>query len=243
MGFVVQSPTRAGWRGYTASIVGRAVEKLAGLVIVVACCWWAASVGRSRAADNWLIWGAPLAVFPVSYAGRKALDARPTAAHASRMDIAAHYAVGAALGMGIFPAFRRLLAEPVIQTPWLRQAAGALVVATGAAAALTVVNLAWRGLGAPFAVKLSSRLATDGMYGWARNPMGLCSVCWFVSMGLELGSVWFLVWLATSVSPGWIFFAKVYEERELELRFGQSYVEYRQRTPMFLPRKPRESAR
>jgi hypothetical protein len=52
---VVQSPTRAGRRGYTASIVGRVVEKLAGLVIVVACCWWAASVERSRAADNWLL--------------------------------------------------------------------------------------------------------------------------------------------------------------------------------------------
>ena len=187
------SPDEGGVAGYTASIVSRVVEKLAGLVIVVACCWWAASVERSRAADNWLIWGAPLAVFPASYAGRKALDARPTAAHASRMDIAVHYFVGAALGMGIFPAFRRLLAEPVIQTPWLRQAAGALVVVTGAAAALTVVNLAWRGLGAPFAVKLSSRLATDWMYGWTRNPMGLCSACWFASMGLERGSVWFAV--------------------------------------------------
>jgi hypothetical protein len=78
-------------------------------------------------------------VFPVSYAGRKALDTRPTAAHASRMDIAVHCPVGAALGMGIFPAFRRLLAEPVIQNA-VAQAAGALVVATGAAAALTVVN-------------------------------------------------------------------------------------------------------
>jgi len=219
------------------------IAKLAGLAIVVTCCWWAANVKRSRAADSWLIWGAPLAVFPASYAGRKALDVRPTAAHASRMDIAVHYAVGAALGMGIFPAVRRLLAEPVIATPWLRQAAGALVAVTGAAAALTVVNLAWRGLGAPFAVKLSSRLATDWMYGWTRNPMGLSSVCWLASIGLERGSVWFLVWLAIGVSPGWIFFAKVYEERELELRFGQSYVEYRQRTPMFLPRKPRESAR
>ena len=46
------------------------------LVVVVACCWWAASVERSRAAYNWLIWGAALAVFPVSYACRKALDAR-----------------------------------------------------------------------------------------------------------------------------------------------------------------------
>jgi hypothetical protein len=207
--------------------VGRVVEKLAGMVIVVACCWWAASVGRSRAADNWLIWGAPLVVFPVSYAGTKALDARPTAVHASRMDIAVHYAVSAALGMGIFQAFRRLLAEPVIQKPWLRQAAGALVVATGAAAALIVVNLAWRGLG--------DRSGAGAQW--------VCAVRWFALMGLERGSVWFLVWLATSISPGWIFFAKVYEERELELRFGQPYVEYRRRAPMFLPRKPRETAR
>jgi protein-S-isoprenylcysteine O-methyltransferase Ste14 len=51
------------------------------------------------------------------------------------------------------------------------------------------------------------------------------------------------VWPSIGVSPGWIFFAKIYEERELELRFGQSYVEYRQRTPMFWPRRPWESAR
>ena len=100
IGLDVPSPDKGGVAGLTASIVGRVVEELVGLVFVVACCWWAASVGRSRAADNWLIWGAPLAVFPVSYAGRKALDARPTAAHASRMDIAVHYAVGAALGTG-----------------------------------------------------------------------------------------------------------------------------------------------
>jgi hypothetical protein len=50
-------------------------------------------------------------MFPVSYAGRKALDIRPMVAHESRMDIAVHCPVGAALGMGIFPAFRRLLAE------------------------------------------------------------------------------------------------------------------------------------
>jgi protein-S-isoprenylcysteine O-methyltransferase Ste14 len=31
----------------------------------------------------------------------------------------------------------------------------------------------------------------------------------------------------------------VYEERELELRFGASYLEYKSRTPMLFPRKPR----
>lgn len=223
--------------------MGIRIAKLVGLAIVVACCWWAAEEERSRAANNWLTWAVPLAVFPISYAGRRALDARPTSQHAVRVTVAVHYGVGAALGMGIFSGFRRLLAEPVIQTPWLRQGAGALVVLTALAVALTVVNLAWRGLGAPFAMKLSSRLATDWMYGWTRNPMGLCAMCWFVSMGLEHGSAWSLLWMAISVFPGWIYFVKVYEERELELRFGEAYLEYRRKTPMFWPRRPRPNQR
>ena len=48
----VPSPDEGGLAGYTASIVSRVVEKLAGLVTVVTCCWGAASVERSRAADN-----------------------------------------------------------------------------------------------------------------------------------------------------------------------------------------------
>jgi len=36
-----------------------------------------------------------------------------------------------------------------------------------------------------------------------------------------------------------LFIVKVYEERELELRFGASYLEYKSKTPMLLPRKPR----
>jgi protein-S-isoprenylcysteine O-methyltransferase Ste14 len=35
-----------------------------------------------------------------------------------------------------------------------------------------------------------------------------------------------------------LFFVKMYEERELELRFGAPYLEYKSRTPMLLPRKP-----
>jgi protein-S-isoprenylcysteine O-methyltransferase Ste14 len=69
--------------------------------------------------------------------------------------------------------------------------------------------------------------------------MGLGALAWFFSLGLWRQSLWFLVWLAVSVAPGWIFFVKVYEERELEMRFGPGYLEYKARTPMFWPRRPR----
>jgi protein-S-isoprenylcysteine O-methyltransferase Ste14 len=41
-------------------------------------------------------------------------------------------------------------------------------------------------------------------------------------------------------APALLFFVKVYEERELEFRFGAFYLEYKSRTPMLFPRKPRE---
>ena len=31
----------------------------------------------------------------------------------------------------------------------------------------------------------------------------------------------------------WILFVRIYEERELEIRFGESYLRYKARTPFF----------
>jgi protein-S-isoprenylcysteine O-methyltransferase Ste14 len=41
------------------------------------------------------------------------------------------------------------------------------------------------------------------------------------------------------VTPALLTFVKVYEERELEIRFGVSYLEYKAKTPMLFPRKPK----
>jgi protein-S-isoprenylcysteine O-methyltransferase Ste14 len=38
-------------------------------------------------------------------------------------------------------------------------------------------------------------------------------------------------------APAYVFFAKVFEERELEIRFGASYLEYKSRTPNVFPGK------
>jgi protein-S-isoprenylcysteine O-methyltransferase Ste14 len=110
---------------------------------------------------------------------------------------------------------------------------------TGIAAALTVLNLAIRGLGAPFAIALTRRLAADWMYAWTRNPMVLLSLTCLVSLGLYFRSALFVVWAIALVTPAFLVFLKVYEERELELRFGKPYLEYKSRTPILIPRKPR----
>jgi protein-S-isoprenylcysteine O-methyltransferase Ste14 len=113
-----------------------------------------------------------------------------------------------------------------------------LVIITGAASVLAVLNLALKGLGAPFFIALSQKLAVDWMYAWTRNPMVLAALAFFISLGIWFQSVLFTLWVLVLFAPALLFFVKVYEERELELRFGASYLEYKSRTPMLFPRRP-----
>lgn len=103
---------------------------------------------------------------------------------------------------------------------------------------LVVLNLAVKGLGAPFAVAQTRLVAVEWMYAWTRNPMVLSGLAFLLGLGLWLQSALFLVWLIIVVCPVFFLFLKVYEERELEIRFGESYLEYKARTPMLFPRKP-----
>jgi protein-S-isoprenylcysteine O-methyltransferase Ste14 len=115
----------------------------------------------------------------------------------------------------------------------------ALVWVSGAACLLTVVNLALKGSGAPFAIALSQRLAVDWLYAWTRNPMVLAALALLLSLGIWFQSVLFEVWALIVFTPALLFFVKVYEERELEVRFGAPYLAYKSRTPLLFPRRPR----
>jgi protein-S-isoprenylcysteine O-methyltransferase Ste14 len=218
------------------------VVRLAGVAVVLASWLWALNGQRSSAWNTALIWCAPWLTVPITLLGRKLLDRRPAARWAERVNVPVHYAMMVALGVALFPGFRLLLMEQTVAIPVLRRVLAGLVLFTGIATFLTVLNLALRGLGAPFALKLSSRLATDWMYAWTRNPMVLCTEAWFLSLALYHQSAWGVLWIAVSVTPGWIYFVKAYEERELEIRFGSPYRDYRARTPFLWPRRPRSSS-
>ena len=214
--------------------------KIAGLVLTVACWLWARDAQHSKTFHLVLIWCAPLLQAPITLFGRRLLDMHPDKRQAEWTNIFIHYAMMIALGVGIFPAIRSVQLRPG-GLPIPQQIGQVLVWLTGVATALTVLNLAVRGLGAPFAAKLSSRLATDWMYSRTRNPMVLCTLALLMSVGLRYRSLWFVSWVIVIVSPGWIFFVKVYEERELEIRFGDSYLKYKARTAFLLPGRPRHT--
>ena len=45
-----------------------------------------------------------------------------------------------------------------------------------------------------------------------------------------------MLYLLLGHIPAHIFYLKFFEERELELRFGESYMDYKQRVPFLIPR-------
>jgi protein-S-isoprenylcysteine O-methyltransferase Ste14 len=99
---------------------------------------------------------------------------------------------------------------------------------------LAAGSLLFRGQGFPLMI-LTQKLADNLLYKRTRNPMMLGLFLTIVGIGLLIGSSFFTLWSLIGFIPAIIFWLKFVEERELEMRFGQSYREYKQRVPFLIP--------
>ena len=201
--------------------------------------WWAFNTPLSNVMNLSIIVGGVLLVFPLVWLGRKILDRHLTTSGVAWITTFVQLAVGNLWGLAIIRAVttHQDWSDWVLPVP----AEIGLLLATisGAAFLLTVVNLALKGFGAPFFIALSRKLAADWLYAWTRNPMALAFLAVLLSLGIWFQSVLFVLWVLILFAPALLVFLKVYEERELEFRFGASYLEYKSRTPMLFPRKPK----
>ena len=90
--------------------------------------------------------------------------------------------------------------------------------------------------GTPVPINPPPKLVTDGPYTYSRNPMmtGLFMV--MVGIGILFGSIT----LTFIMTPLFVFMSilefKYIEEPELEKRFGKEYCEYKERTPIIIPK-------
>ncbi len=198
----------------------------------------AAGASLSKVWNLSVIVAATLLTFPVVWLGRKLLDRHATIAGAVWITTFVHVGVGLGFGVPIVRAVVTHEVWPGWVIPVPAAAGLALVIVTGFVALLTVTNLALRGFGAPFFIALSRKLAADWLYAWTRNPMALAALPFFLSLGIWLQSGVFVLWTLVLFVPAMLFFLKFYEERELEIRFGASYLVYKSRTPMLFPRRP-----
>ena len=208
------------------------------LLPVWAAWWWAAVVQLAPAAEVAIIAGGLLLTYPLVWLGRISLPRGASLRRVNWMTTGVHLGLGFTLGV---PLVRAVATHAAWPGPGLAFPAGiglALTLLSGTAFFVCVANLALKGLGAPFYLALSEKLAVEWLYAWTRNPMALAGIAFLFSLGLWYQSALFAAWALLLFSPALLFFIRVYEQWELELRFGEPYLEYKRRTPFLIPRRP-----
>jgi protein-S-isoprenylcysteine O-methyltransferase Ste14 len=208
--------------------------KLAGLALVLVCGRWALRHTFSTFWGFALMWGGVAIVPLLASIGRWLLDRQPTPERARLLTIPIHYLEMILLGCALIVAFPVTQAHPIVRVSFPRALSWPAMQILAIGATLTVLNLAIGGLGLPFAAVLSKKLATSWLYRHSRNPMLLSCLLFFIVAAVWLQSLHAILWTILWLAPAWILYVRIYEERELEVRFGESYIRYKARTPFFL---------
>jgi protein-S-isoprenylcysteine O-methyltransferase Ste14 len=88
--------------------------------------------------------------------------------------------------------------------------------------------------GTPFPMLPTRKLLIIGPFRYCRNPMTLGTIVAYSGVAVMVGSYTALLVVAL-FSSMLLVYLKLIEEKELEMRFGQGYLEYRRNTPFLLP--------
>ncbi len=168
----------------------------------------------------------------------------PSPDEARRMSMISHFLFHAGLSVpmvwGLFwPGIARFdgivglpsLPEPVVWEIW---GVGLLLVGF-CLAALSMIALRKWGQGFASFV-LSQRVVEASLYQRVRNPMALGWYLMCLGLACCGCSTYLMLYLLLGHIPAHIFYLKFFEERELALRFGESYTAYKQQVPFLIPR-------
>lgn len=102
---------------------------------------------------------------------------------------------------------------------------------------LGITNKLLRSLGSgTHAFILTKRVVADDIYQRTRNPMSLGFYLSALALGFISGSTFATLVVVLGIIPAHLLFLKYFEEKELELRFGESYLEYKKKVPFLLPK-------
>lgn len=133
------------------------------------------------------------------------------------------------------PPVDKLLRLPSLSLGYINLVLGGLMVLFGAIYALwSIISQLTRAKGTPLPMMATQKLLIDGPFNHSRNPMGFGAICMYLGMAIIVGSIssiivviFFLILL--------ILWIKKIEEKEMEIRFGEEYVNYKKNTPFMIP--------
>lgn len=91
------------------------------------------------------------------------------------------------------------------------------------------------GRGTPVPLMATQKLIIQPPYTYCRNPMALGAIGMYLGVAILFYSIGAVV-LVLLCAGALLTYIKRVEEKEMELRFGQEYLAYKQRTPFLMPR-------
>ena len=110
------------------------------------------------------------------------------------------------------------------------------VLIIGATLCLWTIYGFFKARGSPVPINPPQRLVTTGLYSWVRNPMLLGWIIMLFGVGILLNSISLIFIFTPLFILLNVLYLKVVEEKEMEKKFGQEYVKYKESVPMFIPR-------
>jgi len=96
-----------------------------------------------------------------------------------------------------------------------------------------------QGRGTPLPMMPTQGLITTGPFRYCRNPMTLGTILAYLGMTIAAATV-VGVALVLALGSLLITYLKKVEDKELAERFGEQYLEYKERVPFIVPRIPRQ---
>lgn len=95
-----------------------------------------------------------------------------------------------------------------------------------------------KGQGTTVSYEPTQHLVSEGPFRYVRNPMIIGSEIVVAGLAVILSSYMLLAILFLIIVGDHIYVINI-EEKELEARFGQSYLDYKARVPRWIPRRPK----
>ncbi len=114
------------------------------------------------------------------------------------------------------------------------------IIIGGIVAIWTIVIQITLASGTPFPMLPTKKLLIVGPFKYCRNPMTLGTIIAYGGIAILIGS--FTALLAVAIFAAILIgYLKIIEEKELQIRFGNEYIEYKRETPFIIPIKIRRT--
>lgn len=128
-----------------------------------------------------------------------------------------------------------LLDLPVFVYQPVNMILGTILIVSGLLFAIWSIQVQFEiGKGTPAPMMPTQKLVDMAPYNCCRNPMAFGTIVFYMGVVVCTGSISSFVLFALLIG-GLLMYIKFIEEKELEERFGEEYLEYKESTPFLIP--------